>query len=94
LALCVDRRCLLSLRGLLACVSDSLAVMRLRDFRLLFWGYTVSVFGDGMLNVALEFAVLEVGGSTAVVSLVLACRMVPLVGSVLSGGVIADWDLA
>jgi hypothetical protein len=71
-------------------LSDSLGVLRLRDFRLLFWGHTVSVFGDGMLNVALAFAVLEVGGSTAAVGLVLACRMVPLVGSVLIGGVIAD----
>jgi MFS family permease len=74
----------------LARLSDSLGVLRLRDFRRLFWGHTVSVFGDGMLNVALAFAVLEVGGSTAAVGLVLACRIVPLVGSVLVGGVIAD----
>jgi MFS family permease len=69
---------------------DSLGVLRLREFRLLFLGHTVSVFGDRMLNVALAFAVLEVGGSAAAVGLVLACRMLPLVGTVLIGGVIAD----
>jgi predicted MFS family arabinose efflux permease len=69
---------------------DGLRVLRLRDFRLLFLGHTVSVFGDRMLNLALAFAVLEVGGSAAEVGLVLACRVLPLVGTVLVGGVIAD----
>jgi hypothetical protein len=38
---------------------DSLAVLRQRDFRLLFCGQAVSVFGDRMVAVALAFAVLE-----------------------------------
>jgi MFS family permease len=69
---------------------DSLAVLRRRDFRLLFYGQGVSVLGDRMVAVALAFAVLEVGGSTSEVGLVLACGTVPLVGSVLLGGVVAD----
>jgi MFS family permease len=71
-------------------VPESLDVLRLRDYRLLFLGHTVSVFGDRMLNLALAFAVLEVGGSAAAVGLVLACRTLPLAATVLIGGVIAD----
>jgi predicted MFS family arabinose efflux permease len=43
-----------------------------------------------MVAVALAFAVLEVGGSATEVGLVLACGVLPLVGSVLIGGVVAD----
>lgn len=67
-----------------------LAVLRARDFRLLLGGQAVSGLGDRMVIVALAFAVLEIGGSTSDVGLVLAAGMVPLVGSVLVGGVVAD----
>ena len=69
---------------------ESLAVLRLRDFRLLFSAYAVSVFGDRMVTIALAFAVLELGGSASDVGIVLACRTLPLVGSLLVGGVVAD----
>jgi predicted MFS family arabinose efflux permease len=69
---------------------DNLGVLRRRDFRLLFLGQGVSVFGDRMVAVALAFAVLEVGGSASAVGLVLACATLPLVGTVLVGGVVAD----
>jgi MFS family permease len=69
---------------------DHLRVLRRRDFRLLFLGQGVSVLGDRMVAVALAFAVLEVGGSASAVGLVLACAYLPLVGSVLIGGVVAD----
>jgi predicted MFS family arabinose efflux permease len=65
-------------------------VLRLREFRLLFAGHGVSVFGDRMVAVALAFAVLEVGGSASEVGLVLAASWVPAVASVLVGGVISD----
>jgi MFS family permease len=65
-------------------------VLKLREFRLLFAGHGVSVFGDRMVAVALAFAVLEVGGSASEVGLVLAASWVPAVASVLVGGVIAD----
>ncbi len=68
----------------------SLAVLRQRDFRLLFGAYAVSVIGDRMVTIALAFAVLELGGSASEVGVVLACRVLPLVGSLLIGGVVAD----
>ena len=74
----------------MARLPTNLHVLRRRDFRLLFAGQGVSVLGDRMVAVALAFAVLEVGGSTSAVGLVLACATLPLVGSVLIGGVVAD----
>jgi MFS family permease len=70
--------------------SEKLLVLRQREFRLLFFGQAVSVFGDRMVAVALAFAVLELGGSASAVGLVLACGALALVGSLLIGGVVAD----
>jgi len=69
---------------------ESLDVLRTREFRLLFGGQAVSVLGDRMAVVALAFAVLEIGGSTSDVGLVLAAGAFPLVVTVLAGGVVAD----
>jgi MFS family permease len=43
-----------------------------------------------MVNVALAFAVLDLTGSASALGLVLAARMLPLVGFLLAGGVMAD----
>src|SRR3954470_5117572 len=43
-----------------------------------------------MVNIALAFAVLGLGGSPSNIGIVLACRTLPLVGSLLIGGVVAD----
>src|SRR3954453_1830073 len=67
-----------------------MGVLRLREFRLLFGAQTVSLLGDRMVAIALAFAVLELGGSASEVGLVLAVRMLPLVGTLLIGGVVAD----
>lgn len=69
---------------------ESLAVLRLRAFRLLLAGQAVSVLGDRAFIVALPFAVLSIGGSASAVGLVLGCGLLPLLGSVLVGGVVAD----
>ena len=69
---------------------DSLAVLRRRDFRLVFGAHAVSLVGDRMVNIALAFAVLELGGSASDIGIVLAARTLPLVASVLIGGVVAD----
>jgi MFS family permease len=69
---------------------DSLAVLRLRDFRLVFGAFAVSVLGDRMVVIALAFAVLHLGGSASDIGIVLAARTVPLVGALLIGGVVAD----
>jgi MFS family permease len=75
---------------MIARLDDGLEVLQRRDFRLLFLGQGVSVFGDGMVAVALAFAVLELGGSEPEVGLVLGLAWGPLVVTVLVGGVLAD----
>jgi len=67
-----------------------LQVLRERDFRLVFGAQVVSLFGDGIIPVALAFAVLDLTGSATDLGLVLAARLVPLVGCLLLGGVVAD----
>jgi hypothetical protein len=68
----------------------SLEVLRRPDFRRLFLGQAASLLGDGMVNVALAFAVLGLGGSASEVGFVFAARMLTLVASLLAGGVVAD----
>src|SRR3954469_16322435 len=82
------------LRGLtwprVALMPRSLEVLREREYRQFFLGQAVSLLGDGMVNVALAFAVLDLTGSASALGLVLAARMLPLVGFLLVGGVMAD----
>jgi MFS family permease len=66
------------------------AVLRHREYALLWGGQTVSVFGDAMLFLALSFAVLDLTGSVTDIGLVLAASRAPLVLTVLAGGVVAD----
>ena len=61
-----------------------------REFRLLFTGQTLSLVGDGMVSVALPFAVLDLTGSVTDLGLVLAAFTLPLVAFLLVGGVLAD----
>lgn len=67
-----------------------MGVLRLRDFRLLLGAQAVSVLGDRMVGIALAFAVLELGGSASEIGIVLAVRTLPMVGTLLIGGVVAD----
>jgi MFS family permease len=69
---------------------ETLAVLREREFRLLFLGQAVSWLGTGMVGVALAFAVLSVTGSASDLGFVFAARSVPLVVFLLAGGVFAD----
>jgi MFS family permease len=70
---------------------DSLGALRERRFRLLWIGQATSTLGDGLVPVALSFAVLEdLDGSATQLGLVLAAHSVPLVALVLIGGVWAD----
>jgi MFS family permease len=61
-----------------------------REFRLLFAGQSLSLVGDGMVSVALAFAVLDLTGSVTDLGLVLAAFTLPLVAFLLVGGVFAD----
>jgi MFS family permease len=67
-----------------------LAALRERPFRLLFMGQAASLLGDGMVSVALAFAVLGLTGSATDLGIVLAARTIPLVAFLLAGGVSAD----
>ena len=70
--------------------AGSLDALRERQFRLFYVGQTVSLLGDGMLSVALAFAVLSLTGSASDLGIVLAARAIPLVALLLTGGVVAD----
>jgi len=61
-----------------------------RQFRRYFVGQATSYLGDGLLPVAISFAVLDLTGSASDLGLVLAARMVPVVAFLLVGGVWAD----
>lgn len=61
-----------------------------RPFRLLWFGQTASRLGDGLIPVALAFAVLELRGSARDLGLVLATYVVSEVAFILAGGVWAD----
>src|SRR5690349_14997533 len=67
-----------------------MGVLGLREFRLLFAAQAISVVGDRMVGIALAFAVLELGGGATEVGIVMACRTLPLVATLLIGGVVAD----
>jgi MFS family permease len=71
-------------------VPESLGALREREFRLLFTGQAVSLLGDGMVGVALSFAVLDLTGSISDLGLVFAARTIPTVVFLLVGGVFAD----
>lgn len=68
----------------------SLGALGERQFRRYFAGQTTSYLGDGLLPVAISFAVLDLTGSASDLGLVLAVRMVPVVLFLLAGGVWAD----
>src|SRR5713226_1651104 len=68
---------------------QSFDALRERQFRLLFTGQIVSLFGDALTGVALAFAVLDLGSATDL-GYVFAAKTVPLVGFLLIGGVFAD----
>lgn len=69
---------------------SAFALLRLRNFGLLFAGRCVSFLGNAMAPVALAFAVLHLTGSASALGIVLAARMVPNVLLLVVGGVIAD----
>jgi MFS family permease len=67
-----------------------LAVLRLRDFRLLFASTTVSRVGNAFTSIALAFGILDATGSTQDIGIVLAFRTVAQVLLLLLGGAWGD----
>jgi MFS family permease len=74
-----------------AAVLDRFAVLRLHDLRFVFGATVVSSFGDGVVTVALAFAVLDLTHSATDLGLILAARTITQVVLMLAGGVVADW---
>ena len=64
--------------------------LRSSAFRWFFIGRSVSVVGSFMSPVALSFGVLEITGSGAWLSAVLAAAVIPMLATMLIGGGIAD----
>ena len=69
---------------------DSLQVLRLREFRFVFGASVASQLGDGIVPVALAFAVLDLTHSATDLGVVLASNAVALVTALFAGGVLAD----
>jgi MFS family permease len=66
------------------------AVLRLRDLRFVFSATLVSDLGDGIVGVALAFAVLDLTHSATDLGLVMAARAIAQITVTLIGGVVAD----
>ncbi|WP_380286421.1 MFS transporter [Kitasatospora purpeofusca] len=64
--------------------------LRLRGFRLLFLGRTISTLGDAVVPAALAIAVTRATGSAGALALVLGCAMVPRLLLLPLGGVVGD----
>ena len=72
-------------------VKNRFAFLKLRDLRCVFGATLVSQLGDGVVNVALAFAVLNLThGSATDLAVVFALRTVAQVSGLLIGGVVAD----
>ena len=66
------------------------AVLRIRDFALLWAGMSVSLVGDGVYVVALAWQVYDLSGSPTALSIVGVAWTLPLALFVLLGGVVTD----
>jgi len=75
---------------LLSRATGRFAVLRLRDLRFVFGATLVSSLGDGIVSVALAFAVLDLTHSATDLGIVLAVRTAAQVLVMLIGGVVAD----
>jgi MFS family permease len=64
--------------------------LRIRDFGLLFWGTTVSQFGDGVYLVAIAWQVYELSNAPTALSIVGVAWTLPMVMFLLVGGVMGD----
>jgi MFS family permease len=70
--------------------SGTFAALRVPNFRIYVSAHAVASTGTWMQNIALEWLVLEVGGSPAAVGITMACQFLPMLLLGLYGGMIAD----
>jgi DHA3 family tetracycline resistance protein-like MFS transporter len=67
-----------------------LAPLRIRDFRLLWTGMTVSLFGDGAFMVAVAWAAYEISDAPGALAVIGIATSLPQVALLLIGGAISD----
>lgn len=71
-------------------LAETFGPLRSATYRRFFAGQLTSAFGDGMVTVALAFAVLDVTGSTSALGWVLGARAALTIAALLLGGALAD----
>ncbi len=71
-------------------LGDAVSSLGVRNYRLYFWGQSISVAGTWMQTLALSFLVLHLTGSGTDLGLTTAVRFLPFVVLGPMGGVIAD----
>ncbi|HTE59165.1 MAG TPA: MFS transporter, partial [Solirubrobacteraceae bacterium] len=80
-----------ALRRLLRAVAIDVGPLRRhREFRLLYVGQAVSFAGSMITYVAIPYQVYDLTGSTLIVGLLGLAELVPLLGTALLGGALAD----
>lgn len=67
-----------------------LGVLHERTFRSLYFARALSLLGDGVVPLALAFAVLSLDRSATALGVVLTASAIPRVGLLLVGGVVGD----
>lgn len=77
-------------RGRLRRLAIDLRPLRYRDFRRLWVGQAVSLFGSWITYVAIPFQVYDLTGSTLAVGLIALTELIPLLTLSIVGGAIAD----
>ena len=70
--------------------SGTFAALRVPNFRIYVSAHAVASTGTWMQNIALEWLVLEVGGSPSAVGITMACQFLPMLLLGMYGGMIAD----
>lgn len=76
--------------GWTARLAGRFAALRLRDLRFVFGATLVSGLGDGIVAVALAFAVLDLTHSATDLGIVMAAKLVASITVTFIGGVVAD----
>jgi MFS family permease len=71
-------------------LAQSLLPLASRPYRLMWAGSTTSALGDALVQIALIFAILHIGGTASDIGVVLAATTVARVAFLLAGGVWAD----
>jgi MFS family permease len=71
-------------------VADAVRPLASRPYRLMWLGGTVSSLGDALVEIALVFAILHIGGTASDIGVIAAVQTVARVAFLLGGGVWAD----